>query len=503
MKLITEFDALLRQFAPHFAQERTFQRARTLAFSQLVTLGRRTISRQICSQAEADGDWSADYKFFSRAKWQPETLFATILQESARHSHWAQNAIVMAMDDTALPKTGKKIAPVRTLRDPMSLPFHVNLIKAIRYIQVSMITNPDENLALARAIPIRFDEAAPVPKPPKNAPADVKQHYQQTIKTQNLSTKGRAAILATRQQVDQLPGGPQRLMFTAVDGSYCNRNFLRNLPANIIPIARARKDIAIYEPAAKNPSGRRRIYGERLPIPEEIRQDNRYPWHTATVFGAGKSHQVKYKTVAPILWENGTGRQPMRLIIIAPLRYRKKKNAKLLYREAAYLLCPLVDVPIEQILQYYFFRWDIEVNHRDEKSLLGVGDAQVRAAAAVAKNPPWAVLVASLLVLAGLRAYGATRTNDYFELPRWRQEKTRRPSMLDLVAQFRYEIMKEQLQMDLNFSKATPQKRTKPAQRPHSRIEARKRGFASNLRLSTTHPKLPVNILKALIYADC
>ncbi|MBN2091660.1 transposase [candidate division KSB1 bacterium] len=369
MKLIHEFDSLFRQLAPSFAQDRSFQRARTLAFSQLVTFGRRTISRQICSQAEAAGDWSADYKFFSRAKWQPAALFATVLQESARHSHWAHDAIVIAMDDTAIPKTGKKIAPVRTLRDPMSLPYHVNLIRAIRYIQVSIITNPDENLALARAIPIRFEEAAPAPKPPKNAPADVKAHYRKTLKTQNLSTQGRDAILATRQQIDQLPGGPQRLMFTAVDGSYCNRNFLRNLPANIIPIARARKDMAIYEPAAK--------------------------------------------------------------------------------------------------------------------------------------NPPWAVLVASLLVLASLRAYGATRTNDYFPLPHWRHQKTRRPSMLDLVAQFRFEITKEQLQMELDFNNATPKKKTKPAQKPRSRIEARKRGFVSNSPPLTTHPKLPVNILKALIYADC
>jgi len=29
------------------------------------------------------------------------------------------------------------------------------------------------------------------------------------------------------------------------------------------------------------------------------------------------------------------------------------------------------------LIQYYFDRWQIEVNHRDEKSLLGVGQAQV------------------------------------------------------------------------------------------------------------------------------
>jgi hypothetical protein len=141
---------------------------RALAFGQLVTFGHRTISRLICSQAEPDADWPADYKFFSRNKWQSNALFSTILQESARYSKRAKKAIVTAMDDPAIQKTGKIIAPVRTLRDPMSLPFHVNLIKAIRYIQVFIITNPTANLALARASPIQFEEAAPAPAPAPN-----------------------------------------------------------------------------------------------------------------------------------------------------------------------------------------------------------------------------------------------------------------------------------------------------------------------------------------------
>jgi hypothetical protein len=503
MKLVKEFDELFSQFAPCFAQDRSYQRARTMAFGQLVTFGRRTISRIICSQDEQDDDWSANYKLYSRNKWQPHSVFSEILKESDHYSNWNKNAIVTAMDDTAIHKTGKKIEPVRTLRDPMSLPYHVNLIKAIRYIQVSVITNPDENLALARAIPIRFEEAAPAQKPPKNASDDVKESYKRSIKINNLSNRGRDIILDVRKQVDELPDGKNRALFVCVDGSYCNRNFLRNLPDNIIPIARTRKDIAIFLPAEKNPMGRRKIYGERLPKPEQIRKDESYPWQTAKVFGAGKFHNVKYKTVAPILWQKGTAQIPMRLIIVAPLRYRKKKNSKLLYRQTAYLLCPYVDVPIEQLLQYYFFRWDIEVNNRDEKSLLGVGDAQVRSEESVAKNPQLAVIAASTLVLASLRAYGPTRTDDYFDLPKWRKEKIRRPSMLDLVSQFRYEIMKEQLQMDADIKKSAKKKNTKKAKKPRSRIEARKRGVVNNFQLQTTRLKLPVNILNALIYANC
>src|ERR1035438_6925244 len=65
------------------------------------------------------------------------------------------------------------------------------------------------------------------------------------------------------------------------------------------------------------------------------------------------------------------------------LAYRLRKGSKLLYRDPAYLICTDPELDPRQIIETYFQRWDIEVNFRDEKTLLGVGQAQVRAAASV------------------------------------------------------------------------------------------------------------------------
>ena len=277
---------------------------------------------------------------------------------------------------------------------------------------------------------------------------------------------------------------------------------MRDLPENIITIARARKDIKIFAPVIeKNAKGRRKKYGKRLPPPEAIRQDDDYAWETAHIFGAGKFHELRYKTLAPVLWENGTAGQPCRLLIIAPLRYRRNKTSKLLYRDPAYLLCQQPDIPVEVVLQYYLFRWDIEVNHRDEKTLFGVGDAQVRSPHSVDSNPQFTVFAYSELLLAALKAYGVERTNDYLPLPKWRQKEIRRPSTLDLIAQLRREIMIEQLNMDLNASQRTAVERINHHQRPKSKIMARKRGFAIAGEQNTTPLKLPVNILAALLYS--
>jgi hypothetical protein len=189
------------------------------------------------------------------------------------------------------------------------------------------------------------------------------------------------------------------------------------------------------------------------------------------------------------------------LIVIAPLRYRKNKSSRLLYRQPAYLLVPMVDVPNKYLLQFYFLRWDIEVNNRDEKSLIGLGDAQVRSPKAVERTLQFSMIVYSLLLLASINAYGCERTEAYLPLPKWRKENSRRPSTLDIIAQFRREVTIEQLHLDLQ-KKQVHKKKKRSRVRPRSNIQAKKMGFVKEQNLDTKLEKLPVNILAAILYAD-
>jgi hypothetical protein len=165
LKLIKAFDELLSNWRPYFKQERTFQRARDLAYASLFTYGRHTITRLICNTNEHHLDWSAYYKFYSLRRWEAHDLLFEILKASVHHSSWPNGAIVSAMDDTLRRKTGKKIPGVATLRDPRSLPYHVNLIPGLRFLQASVIVTPANHLEANRAIPFFFEEAAPAKKP--------------------------------------------------------------------------------------------------------------------------------------------------------------------------------------------------------------------------------------------------------------------------------------------------------------------------------------------------
>ncbi len=77
-----------------------------------------------------------------------------------------------------------------------------------------------------------------------------------------------------------------------------------------------------------------------------------------------------------------------------------------------------------------------QVNHRDEKTTLGVGQAQLWSPQSVARQPALVVAAYSALLLASLEAYGATRNEAYRLLPKWRR-RSQRPSCLDLVTLLR------------------------------------------------------------------
>lgn len=150
-------------------------------------------------------------------------------------------------------------------------------------------------------------------------------------------------------------------------------------------------------------------------------------------------------------WQHGAKRLPLRLIVIAPTPYRKIKSKKLYYRDPAYLLTTDLGSSLKQLLQIYFDRWQIEVNHREEKDTLGVGQAQLWNITSVPKQPVLAVAAYSALLLASLQAFGTERGQAYAPLPRWRR-KARRPSALDLTALLRKEMTQQpQLLAPLGF----------------------------------------------------
>lgn len=443
--LIEPFYTLLqRGWQPVFAQARTHRRALEHALAGPCVLGRRTLSRTVCALGRAQQDWSADYKIFSRSRWQVDRLFDPVLQEFLRR--YPQGPVPVAFDDTRLAKTGKKIATAFWQRDPLSPPFQVNLMYGLRFVQGSVLfPHYREGDFAPRGFPVRFQEAPSLKKPGKPASPEEQQRYRALRRQQNLSTQTREVVRGLRQGLDE-QGAASRPLLLALDGSFCNQTFFKTCWDRVHLLARCRKDARLCFPAA---AGLRRKYAPEIFTPEQVRQAPGRRWRRVRIYFGGAWRRVKYKQVQGVLWKRGAGRRPLRLIVLAPTPYRTSSHARRAYRQPAYLLSTDRTSSVRLLIQTYFDRWQIEVNHRDEKSLLGVGQAQVRAAQSVPRHPAFAVASYSMLLLAALQTFGPGRTSDYLALPRWRKN-ARRPSLLDLLTLIRKEINETSVPACLN-----------------------------------------------------
>ena len=361
----------------------------------------------------------------------------------------AREPMVVSIDDTLLKKSGKKTYGVSWKRDPMGPPFHVNFIKAQRFIQISAALPSGDGPSPARMIPIDLAFSDKPVKPKKSAPEEEWRQYRALSRKMSVSNQGSKMICLLREKLDS-EGEEKRRLVVVADGGYTNGSIMKNLPGNTTFIGRMRKDAKLYHPPVydgKPPNGRRRVYGDRGHTPEELRCDQSIPWQEVKVFAAGKEHSFRVKSLTPLLWRSA-GPLPLKLVVIAPLAYRPRKGSRLLYRQPAFLICTDIDMPLDDILQYYVWRWDIEVNFRDEKQLIGMGEAQVHSESSAKRVPEFVAACYAMLLLSAHKAFGAGSIPGAIPPPKWIKREKLRFTTKDLISQLRSELWGEAIGKD-------------------------------------------------------
>lgn len=443
MTLATTWLELWDQTGQAFQQRRVWKRSRRLGLSQLACLERHTVTGLLCSCGRQFVDWSADYRLFSKDKWESQGLFRPIIR-GALSMQPDPNRLAVAIDDTLIRKSSRKIPGVSYRRDPLGPPFQANLILAQRFIQVSVLVPAErEAPTAARALPCRFEHVPSAKKPKRKAPREEWVAYREAAKQKNLNTAACRIVCQLRQELDVVHKAPHSHLVLLVDGSYTNKTVLRGLPSNTTLIGRVRKDAKLYY---LHPLRADR-YGPVAPTPEELRQDDRFRWHEVQAYAVGKTHTFRIKTLSPVLWRSGGTKLPLRMVAIAPVGYRLTKHSRILYRQPAYLICTDPCLSVQQLVQEYLWRWDIEVNHRDEKQIIGVGQAQVWSPLAVERQPAFAVACYSMMLLAALMAFDADEVESLLPLPKWQtQGASCRLSTQRLVQMLRQEVWGQALE---------------------------------------------------------
>ncbi len=448
--MITAFDSIFSALHTCCSSSSVFDKARQLAFGVLNCSGKSTLTGFITGAGKQFVDWSAFYRIFTKSRIDVNKMFEKILLKGIQLS--AQSDYVIAhMDDTIIRKKGKKVVGTAWRRDPLGPPFQTNLIWGQRFIQVSLAVAEQQGLSRSRAIPIGFKHC-PTPKKP-NSKASEQQivEFKEKQKQMKLNKIGAQCIKDLRQTLDN-NGYENKNLIMSVDGSYTNGPVLKSLPSNVTLIGRIRKDAKFNLPASNQPKvGRKKIYGTDLPTPEQIRKSDQYKWKTVKAWAAGKVHDFQIKEVENVMWRKAGKEHRLRLIIIKPLAYRPTKNSRLLYRQPAYLICTDEHLDIQILLQAYLWRWEIEVNIGEGKSLMGVGKAHIRHKNAVESVPAFVTAVYAILHLAQLFQQNNSTDSNFMPRPKWYPKKSnQRQTTGDLLNNFKAQLYCKAI--GLNFS---------------------------------------------------
>jgi hypothetical protein len=385
----------------------------------------------------------------------------------------------VVIDDTLLRRAGNKTPGVAWRRDPLGPRFQTNFVRAQRFLQFSAALPAQQGDS--RMTPIAFLHTPTPQKPSKKASPEQLAQYRKDANASRISLRASHQIAQLREDLDRDEGGRQRHLILAFDGGYTNSTVLKNIPPHTTCIGRIRKDANLCfspDPALLKARGRRLQYGAPAPTPEQLRTDDNQPWETMTFLHSGVTHSLRFKRRRNMMWRTAGAAQVLQLIVIAALAYRLRKGSKLLYREPAFLICTDPDLEPREIIETYFQRWDIEVNFRDEKTLLGIGQAQVRDPSSVESAPALTVASYAMLLVSAKRAFGNSR-NALIPQPKWAADnKHSRVSTQQLIHQLRAEVWGRGLSI-VSFS-----------------------GFASNIPTDTKPEKCSFPIESAVFYAN-
>jgi hypothetical protein len=437
------FEQLFEKARPAFRQRRTFERAKRLALAYLLCLGRHTVTGMLTASGQQFRDWSANYRVFEQERIDVTALFSAVIAGTLETLPKGA-PLVGAIDDTLVRKKGRRIAGTSWRRDPLGPKFTPNFIWASRFLQLSLaMPEKAKGPSAARMIPVDLRHCPSPRKPGKRGTEEQWAEWKEASQRARISAEGARRMQALRDDLD-CKGLRERPLIMTADATFTCREVFKSLPERTHLIGRIRKDARLYKlptPEQENHGrGRKRAYGDRLPTPEELRKDESIAWIPVRAHAAGQEHEFNVKEITPCRWKHAGGERTLRLIIIRPPGYRLSKRAAKNYRAPAYLITTDMTMTLEELLQVYIWRWEIEVNFRDEKTLLGLGEAQVRTQRSIETLTPFLAAVYAMLLLALEQAGGQART---LPPPKWQRPhpvKHERTSTGQAVRELRAEI---------------------------------------------------------------
>lgn len=410
--ILSALGPLLLELRAACRQKRTWQRVLVLWCGALLNLGRQRLSQVIVTVGHGDRDWTAWYRVFNLGRVNWPVAQAQLVRELCRELK-AGAPLVVGLDATQLPRTGKRMPGIGWGRNPFNPAWKPGIWRSQRWVGVHGLLprSPDGK---SRAVPLRFQLAAP-----PNATAGVEPCPEWQA--------GLRLLEWVRQTLDAQEQ-TQRLVLAVGDGAYANSKLLRNLPARTVVLARCAKNRRFFQLPGPQPlRGRKRQYGAPAPTPQErLRQKTGI--RSVPVAVRGRTVRLRVQLSGPLLLRPMPD-QPVFLLVV----HGVKKSSSHRRREPTYLLVTAVrtgrgtwrlPLPLAELLSWAWQRWELEVLHRAIKSGFGLGQQQQWSGLGNQGAVHWIVWLAGALTLSGYRTWGWEPQSDgragaWWHPPRW------------------------------------------------------------------------------------
>jgi hypothetical protein len=399
--------------------------------------GRRTVCGMLVGAGLA-GRWhhSRAHRFFTSARWDPDRLGLVLLKLIVGWLVPARAPLLVAIDDTLFPRTGRKVHAATWCCDSVASLTRADKVRTLRW---------GNNFVVAGTI---------VTLPFLDRPCCLPILARLWVKG------GPSKHQLARQIVDLIAATvPNRVVHVVADGAYMTRELSRHPPANITLIGRLRANAALHERApnvytyrGNRPGGRPRLIGDRIGNPADLATRHTDKAQEITVTRYGTTHTV---TVVDhtCLWLGVRRTDPVRVITI---REHHKSSRRATPRSDYYLVTTDRTATAAEIIERYAARWSIEVTFAQAKHETGVGEARNRTRPAVERTVLFGLTVYSLTVVwYHLAGHHPTVTADHRRRSPWYRTKTH-PSYPDMPAKLRRTLIAVRFRAELAAS-ATPE----------------------------------------------
>lgn len=318
----------------------------------------------------------AFHRFFSRGTWDPDELghllFGWIVRLLPKEA-----AVRVAVDDTLAPKKGPHVFGIGS---------HLDAVRSTRGVLVFCFGHCWVMLAVMLPLPFSKERTWALPvlfRLYRNKKECAKKKHPYRKKTE-----------LAREMINVLVGwvGTRRIELAA-DSAYCNDTVMRRLSDSVVLFGAMRPDAVLTDlppkRVATGKAGRPRKRGAVLPKPQALAKDERRPWKTCKATLYGKLSKVYYKDCVA-QWYRACGTRLLRIVVV-------KVETGVLGLRVFFSTDPTLTV--QQILETYAGRWEIEVCFRNLKQMMGFADSSARKKTAVERTAPFVAFSYTMLLL--------------------------------------------------------------------------------------------------------